>query len=233
MTLLFAIVFFLFIFPSEALAWGPLTHMYLGTEVLGLAMTLPPGIYKLLRRHSEDFLYGNLMADSILWKRYLPETENTHSWQTGFRLLEEAKTTSQKAFVYGFLSHLAADTVVHGWARTRDIHVGVELLSDAYVGRRYWLMAISIDRKVRKRHDLFLEKHLLSPVLSVRTSKRLYRGLVILSGLTPRRLQRVPFHFNHKALIEQLHQEALHRAFDIIEKGPESRVTALSAFPER
>ncbi|RME64603.1 MAG: hypothetical protein D6778_07685 [Nitrospirae bacterium] len=233
MIFLLAIVFLLVILPADVLAWGPITHMYLGTEVLGLAMALPPAVYKLLRRHHEDFLYGNLMADSILWKKYLPETENSHSWQTGFRLLKEAKTGSQKAFVYGYLSHLAADTVVHGWAQRPELHIGIELLSDAHVGKRYWLMAVTIDRNVRKRHDLFLERNLLSPVVSVRTSKRLYKGLIVLSGLTPKNLKKLPVPFNQKPLIEQLHQEALNRVFDVIQKGPDSEFTRICPFPEK
>lgn len=233
MRFLLTIVFLLILLPADALAWGPLTHVYLGTELLAFAIALPSSIYKLLRRHQEDFLYGNLMADSILWKKYLPETENSHSWQTGFRLLEEAKTGSQKAFVYGYLSHLASDTVIHGWAKTPELHMGIELLSDAHVGRRYWLMAVTIDRNVRKRHDHFLEKNLVSPVVSVRTSKRLYKGLIVLSGLTPRNLQKLPVPFNKKSLIVQLHKEALNRVFDVIQNGPDSKFTRICPFPER
>ncbi len=233
MLLWMVIVLVLVVFPSESFAWGPITHIYLGTEVLALASVFPPAIYKLLRKHGEDFLYGNLMADSILWKRYLPESESTHSWQTGFRLLDRARTGSERAFVYGYLSHLAADTVVHTWAQRVPSHVAVELISDASVGRRYWLMALSIDRTVQKRHDVFLEKNLLSPIVSVRTSKRLFKGLVVLSGLTPKRLQRLPIPLNQKRLIEQLHQEALQRVLDVIEKGPSSKYTRICPVPEK
>ena len=61
---------FLFI-PSHAFAWGPMTHIYLGNEILSCASLLPAGIYSLISKHKQDFLYGNIMADMILGKKYL------------------------------------------------------------------------------------------------------------------------------------------------------------------
>src|SRR5512134_457428 len=99
--------------PAAAFAWGPLTHIYLGNELFSLGALLPAGILEVIRRYRKDFLYGNIMADIIIGKKYLPDDKCSHSWEVGFDLLRAAKTPQQKSFVYGYLSHLAADTVAH------------------------------------------------------------------------------------------------------------------------
>src|SRR3989337_2645566 len=107
------IICFLLI-PSFAFAWGPLTHTYLGNEIYYFGSILPAWVFNLLKRHRGDFLYGNIMADIILAKNLLPPEKNSHSWEVGFGLLEAAKKSSEKAFSFGYISHLAADTVAHG-----------------------------------------------------------------------------------------------------------------------
>jgi len=87
--------------PAAAFGWGPLTHIYLGNELFSLSALLPAGILEIIRRYRKDFLYGNIMADIILGKKYLPDEKSSHSWDVGFDLLSAARTAQQKAFVYG------------------------------------------------------------------------------------------------------------------------------------
>lgn len=63
--------------PTMAFAWGPLTHTYLGNELFSLASLLPGGIAEVIRRYRKDFIYGNLMADIIVGKKYLPAHKNS------------------------------------------------------------------------------------------------------------------------------------------------------------
>ena len=72
--------------PSFSFAWGPLTHMYLGSEIFSYAPLIPAGIFGLHKKHRQDFLYGNLMADSIIGKKYLPKDKCSHSWSVGLKL---------------------------------------------------------------------------------------------------------------------------------------------------
>ena len=76
--------------PAAAFAWGPLTHIYLGNELFSLGALLPAGILEIIRRYRKDFLYGNIMADIILGKKYLPDEKSSHSWEVGFDLLNAA-----------------------------------------------------------------------------------------------------------------------------------------------
>ena len=77
-----------------------MTHMYLGNELLNCAPLIPAGILALLKKHRQDFLYGNLMADIILGKKYLPDDKSSHSWDVGLKLLDQAKTWPERAFAY-------------------------------------------------------------------------------------------------------------------------------------
>ncbi len=225
--------------PATAYAWGPLTHVYLGSEILTVASLLPAGLYRLLKRFSEDFLYGNLMADSIIGKQFLPRDMNTHTWDVAFDLMEAAETPQQQAFVYGYLSHLAADTVAHGRLKGRRRYTGhtiTELKSDSLVGRKYWFMALAINRHVKKRNDLFLESTLHSPFLSVKNNSRIYKGMVYLACLTPKRMNDfmdrnlLPPNIPTSKRIKKLHKESIERIMDVLTRGECSDVFGYDPF---
>jgi zinc dependent phospholipase C len=208
--------------PSFACAWGPMTHMYLGNELLSCASLLPAGIYALLKKHKQDFLYGNIMADMILGKKYLPDDKSSHSWEVGLKLLGQAKTWPERAFSYGYLAHLAADTVAHE-TLTDDLgnvgHTWVELKADSIIDKTYWLQTVMISRAVRKRSDLLLENSLDSYIFSTKTNKRIYKGMVFLSVFNKKRRRGVD-----RQLIHELHEESIARMIDLLKNGTNSAV---------
>src|SRR5512135_3919075 len=212
---------FIFI-PSFAFAWGPMTHMYLGNELLSCASLLPAGIYALLKKHKQDFLYGNIMADIIIGKKYLPDDRSSHSWEVGLKLLDQAKTWPERAFAYGYLGHLAADTVAHE-TLTDDLgnmwHTWTELKADSIIDKSYWLQTVLISKAVRKRSDLLLENSLDSYIFSFKTNKRIYKSMVFLSFLNKKRRSGVD-----RALIQELHEESLARMLELLQNGTESAV---------
>ncbi|MCH7807616.1 MAG: zinc dependent phospholipase C family protein [Planctomycetes bacterium] len=100
--------------PTDALAWGPATHVGIGASVLdGLAL-LPAALAALLHRRRDAYLYGCIAADIVFAKRLSRVKQFCHHWSTGFKLLDSASDDSGTAFAYGYLSHLAADTIAHG-----------------------------------------------------------------------------------------------------------------------
>jgi hypothetical protein len=208
--------------PSFAFAWGPMTHMYLGNELLSCASLLPAGIYALLKKHKQDFLYGNIMADMILGKKYLPDDKSSHSWDVGMKLLDQAKTWPERAFAYGYLSHLAADTVAHE-TLTDELgnveHTWTELKADSIIDKSYWLQTVTISKAVRKRSDLLLENSLDSYIFSIRTNKRIYKSMVFLMFLNKKRRRGVD-----RALIHDLHEESIARMIDLLKNGTGSEV---------
>lgn len=205
--------------------------MYLGSEIYYLGSILPVGVYSLIRRYRQDFLYGNLMADMILGKKYLPRKRNSHNWDVALDLFESAKTDPEKAFSYGYLSHLAADTVAHGsfTSKSRNIgHAFLEFKADSIIDGRHWLEAVRIERRVQRRNDVFLERSLHRFIFSFKTNRRIFKGLVIISGLNKERLGNL-IGGNLTALperhdIERLHEESLDRISDVLQHGVRSEV---------
>lgn len=224
------VLFFLLI-PSLAFAWGPLTHIYLGNEIYYLGPLLPAWVFNLLKRYRQDYLYGNLIADIILAKNLLPAEKNSHSWEVALSLFESAKSSSEKAFSLGYVSHLAADTVAHGRYtpnRKNIEHTFLELRADSLVDRRYWVQAIRIDKEIQSRNDTFLEKSLERVIFSFKTNKRIFRGMLFLSILNRERfgdfIDRNLIISVKKEDIKKLHEESLDRIIDILRNGNRSAV---------
>ncbi len=100
-------------YAETAYAWGPVTHIGLGEFALGQLAALPAGIAAILNRHRIAYLFGNIAADIVFAKKLSRVKQFCHHWSTGFGLLESAANDRDKAFAYGYLAHLAADTVAH------------------------------------------------------------------------------------------------------------------------
>lgn len=220
----------LFFIPQDAFAWGPLTHIYLGNEIFYLSTILPAHLFYLIARHRDDFLYGNIVADIILAKGLLPPEKNSHNWSVGFEMLNKAESDSEKAFVYGYLCHLASDTVAHEdlVSRIGLTHTVLELKADRLIDSRYWFEAVTINRTIQKRNDRFLKDCLESALFSFKTNKRLFKGLIYLSILN-RNISQTPSPLWSKE-IRRLHEESIERMIDILINGEASRVTQKKAF---
>jgi hypothetical protein len=187
----------LLLWPALAQAWGPGAHLDFGMQVLqGLAF-LAPMLRDLLRANSEDYLYGCIAADIIVGKNLAPYRDHCHNWQVGLKLLDAARTEPQKALVYGFLTHLAADTIAHNYyvpyKTVESFHTRVarhtywELRFDqvAHATEGVWDTLRRIGRHKFPDHDDFLG-HVLgdsSRLFSFRTSQRVFNSFLLLSRL--------------------------------------------------
>ncbi len=213
---MFIIFFILFILsPSAAFAWGPLTHIYLGNEIYSFAALIPPVVMEIIRKHREDFLYGNLIADMILGKKYMSNDKSSHSWETGLKLFEQADNPAEKAFVYGYLGHLAADTVAHETLtpyKWQMSHTWIELKADSLIDKIYWLHSVTISSAVQKRNDRFLEDSLERYIFSFKTNKRIYKSIVFLSFFNKKRKYGID-----QRKVTCLHDESLVRMIDILQ----------------
>ncbi|KJU83126.1 conserved hypothetical protein, secreted [Candidatus Magnetobacterium bavaricum] len=221
--------------PSESYAWGPLTHMYLGNEILSASYLIPPVVYRLINTHRDDYLYGNIVADIVLGKKYLPQDRSSHSWGFGFSLLDNARNQQQKAFAYGYLSHLAADTVAHELL-TREKkniqHTLYELQADSLIQKKYWLQAIAIGKSVQKRNDVLLENSLCDIFFSFKANKRIFKSLVYMSLFTsisfttvyePKVISYVP----KRKTIRELTEQSMLRIADILTNERNSSVVKI------
>ncbi len=177
--------------PGDCHAWTPGTHIYLGESVLANLGLLPIEVADLLRAFPFDFLYGNIAADSTMAKKYAPVGRHCHHWPVGNEILARSKTDALRAFAMGYLSHLAADTVAHNFYVPRQL---VLTSSTTGFGHSYWESRIEAhlgDRYARTAKDIILLDHepahalldqILAPtIFSVRTNRRLFRGMVYLT----------------------------------------------------
>jgi len=218
--------------PSVAEAWGPLTHLYLGNQLLDLgAGVIPSGIYLLVKRFRRDFLYGNLSADIILGRRFQGSEKNSHNWAIAWKLLDAAETERQKAFAYGYLTHLSADTVVHN-LDTSFMPFGhslIEMKSDSMVDKSHRKTLKSLDRFIQGRNDALLENVLESVFFSFKTNKRIFKGVLLLSRLPNYRPVSSLIHnrltYEIPVIdIQNFQKESLKRMFDLLIEGEKSGV---------
>ncbi|MBW7957457.1 MAG: zinc dependent phospholipase C family protein [Deltaproteobacteria bacterium] len=176
--------------PGEALAWGPATHLEVGKTILENTKLLVPPIRALLLAYPYDFLYGNISADIVIGKNLVEELKHCHNWKVGFRLLRRAETDSQKAFAYGYLSHLSADTIAHNhfipemMIRTfsaRSLrHIYWEMRFDALAEKGIWQLPRKFIKEVHRDNDRLMGETIEDTPLSFRTNKTIFSSMLLL-----------------------------------------------------
>ncbi len=174
--------------PSDALAWTPATHIYLGETVLANLSQLPVAVAALLRAYPYDYLYGNIAADTSMAKKYAPVGRHCHSWHVGQEIYDRADSEALRAFGLGYLSHLAADAVAHNFfvpwqlvVTSSTIAIGHsywESRFETHLGEHYARSAMDVIRLNHAAADEHLDLILSPTIFSVRTSRRLFRGMV-------------------------------------------------------
>ena len=183
----------LLVLPDSAHAWTPGTHIYLGESVLANLSLLPASVSELLRAFPFDFLYGNIAADASLAKRYAPVGRHCHYWHVGREIHEGAPSDALRAFGLGYLSHLAADVVAHNHYVPRQLLVtsttsGVghsywETRIETHLGDAYARLAKDVILLDHRHADAHLDRIIAPTIFSVRTNRRIFRGMVHLTEL--------------------------------------------------
>lgn len=222
-----AITVLMLCFPHEAWAWTPGTHVVLGETILSSLHLLPPMVADLLRAYPYDFLYGSIAADTTMAKKFAPADRHCHAWHVGREVHDLAPSDSLKAFGLGYLAHLAADVVAHNHYVPRQLVVSS---STRGMGHTYWesrvetILGDAVPRAARdlikmdhRAADAHLERILSPTIFSVRTNRRLFRGMVRLSDSRPWQLGMAVAHDQSRwDLTEELIQRHLDRAVDQI-----------------
>ncbi len=181
------VVVYMLLDSEPVLAWGPATHVRLASDVLLNLNALTPVVAGILSKFATDFLYGNIAADVIFAKRLSKVKQFCHHWSTGFALLESAETPADKAFAYGYLTHLACDTVAHNkyiprqvtvTGTTRSVgHIYWELRADAGVETAYWNRLRQTVRTAFPDHDAVMARQLDHGVLPFEMNRRLFNRM--------------------------------------------------------
>jgi hypothetical protein len=228
----------LLLVPHQAHAWTPGTHIYLGESVLANLSFLPPGVAELLRAFPFDFLYGNIAADSSIAKHYAPLGRHCHYWHVGQEIHDLAGTEALRAFGLGYLSHLAADTIAHNYFVPRQLmltsstaavgHSYWETRVEAHLGDAYAKVAKDVIQLDHAPADAHLDRIIAPTIFSVRTNRRLFRGMVHLTETTSwQRASQVAREYSRWSLTDQDVERHLGLSFDfMVELLAESALSA-------
>lgn len=179
------------LWPAEALAWGPGVHLQLAVDALSNLTHVAPSLAHLMAQFPRDFIYGSVSPDIFLSKMRAGYLFHCHNWRMGRLLLGEAHTDRQRAAVYGYLLHLAADVVAHNYyvpykivrsynARIVSPHTYWEMRFDLTVPPEAWNAVPDIVRGHYHEFDALLERVLKKTLFSFKTSKRIFKSLLVI-----------------------------------------------------
>ncbi len=187
----FLLVFFVyFLLPENAFAWGPGAHINYAMHALAHTAVLAPGIRALLKNHPKDFLYGTIAADIILGKNFAGDLYHCHHWEVAFPLVDQAQDDRQRAFMYGYLTHLSVDTVAHNYfvpyttIRSYEAytlrHTYWEMRYDLKMPPHVWDVLNELAEGDYHRNDVLLSKSLKKALFSFNTTKKIFDSLKII-----------------------------------------------------
>lgn len=185
---LLAVGLLLAVAPDALHAWTPGTHIFLAQNVLASAHLLPGTVADLIRAFPYDYLYGNIAADSSMAKNFAPVSRHCHHWHVGQEIHDLAPTDALRAFGLGYLSHLAADTVAHNYFVPRQLavtssrsglgHAYWESRFETHLGEEFASTAKEVIQLDHSPADAHLDQIISPTIFSVRTNRKLFRGMV-------------------------------------------------------
>jgi hypothetical protein len=172
--------------PKAAFAWGPVTHIALGVQVLATVITPGRPLQAALAAMPEVFLYGSLAPDIVMGRRFQSRLRrHSHNWSTGFNLLESAAGMNERGFAYGYLAHLAADVVAHnfflpsrfvGHFNERASHIYNEACFDTLCDAEYSELLLKLLDLDFSSLDAALDRAIDSPLIPFAAHRRLFEG---------------------------------------------------------
>jgi hypothetical protein len=179
------------VLPGEAHAWGPVTHLVHGATVLSRLSILAPALQEILRAHADTYLYGCVGADIIQAKKFTRDLRyHCHSWNVGWQVLASSRDDAERAFAYGYLTHLAGDTYSHNYFvplqllvsyRARALkHVYWEARFDAMQPPTDWRRVRAVVSHGYPACDDLMERTVERTLFSFKTNKRIFNSVMAL-----------------------------------------------------
>ena len=153
----------------------------------------PPAVAALIGSFPNDFLYGCIAADITLGKKYTGYLLHCHRWHIGRKLLDKGDTDAQKACAYGYISHLAADTVAHCYYVPLSImrsyqsvvlkHAYWEVRFDSFTPQEIWDSGRKVALEHFQENDALLRREIANTLFSFGTNKKIFNSILLVSRL--------------------------------------------------
>lgn len=224
--------------PHDALAWGPGIHLQLGSTVLNNLQLLQPALAAVIAEFPNDYLYGCIAADITVGKKFTHYLLHCHRWRVGLKVLENAETTAHRACAYGYLSHLAADSIAHNYFVPYKImlsfstltlkHAYWEMRFEGYVDKDIWETGKQVSRENYHANDVLLRRVLSDTIFSFGTNKRIFNSILLVSRLEKWQQMLKTFTDSSRYILEDTDRDeymslALEAVFDTLNGMEESR----------
>ncbi len=192
--LLFLATFLLvMLVPHDALAWGAGFHLQLGSTVLQNLRLIDPVIASIISEYPNDFLYGCIAADITIGKKFTHYLQHCHRWSVGLKILSHTESRLQKACAYGYLTHLAADTIAHNYFVPFKVmrsfstltlkHTYWEMRFESLIDKELWEIGKKVSMEHYKLNDELLRNWVSGTLFSFDTNKRIFNSILLLSRL--------------------------------------------------
>ncbi|MCI5072227.1 zinc dependent phospholipase C family protein [bacterium] len=180
---------------ENAWAWGPATHLHYGYEILSQLHLLPTAMADLLNRFPKVYLYGTISADIVLAKKFGKDFHHCHHWHNGFSLLDYAESEREQAFVWGYLSHLAADCISHNCFVPSHMVLSYD---KKFLNHMYWELRfdkVLTDEKILNLFhelskdnftdcDALFERNIQMRLMDFSFNKKVFQKILILQGVS-------------------------------------------------
>lgn len=183
---------FLFVALSGA-AWGPGHHLEFARRVLSARRrALPRGVALLLGSERNAYWYGNIAADIVHFKGFGGHYNHCHRWTIVGEMQALASNDAEQAFILGYLSHLAADTIAHNhfvpyhlarYARSKSLgHLYWEMRADHFIREERWRVIAELKRdRSLDRMDALVHGTVPKRLLSDRANKLLFNHVLLVA----------------------------------------------------
>jgi len=187
----------LLFFPVLALvlgaAWGPGHHLEFAELVHRRRLELlPKDVGQLIHEERAAYDYGNIAADIINFKAFGGAYSHCHRWGIIDDMRKLSTSKRQEAFVMGYLSHLAADTIAHNhfvpyhlarYARTKGLgHLYWELNADRFIPEDRWSRVSSLkNQDALEELDDLVNRTVPNKALSMGTNKAIFNHVLLVS----------------------------------------------------
>ena len=181
--------------PNTAFAWGVGVHLSLGSCILAAPDLLPASLQALLASQPKAFLYGCVAADITLGKKFTHYLDHCHNWRVGNQILKQARQEgpAAEACAYGYLTHLAADTIAHNYYVPIKLsttfntvlhnHAYWEIRAEFGISDNVWELAEELSKRDNRDLDQMLSQIISKTIFSFNTNKQLFNSMMLVSRL--------------------------------------------------
>jgi hypothetical protein len=174
-------------------AWGPGNHLEFEARVFRRRRELLPArVAALIEAERPAWQYGHIAADLINFKSFGGHYNHCHRWTIVDEMLALSRSRAEEAFVLGYLSHLAADTIAHNhfvpyhlarYARGHRLgHLYWEANADRFVAEERWrvVTVLKWDHRLAKLDEL-VNSTVPKKMLSMGTNKLIFNHVLLSS----------------------------------------------------